>query len=67
MGSSKWNAEDRRLVSIIKETEEKLTQTRADRQQSPHLQAACDEWIERYEKQLLDLRAQLEQVKSLYA
>ena len=67
MNISKWNLEDRILVSTIRETEEKLAQARADRQQHPHLQAACDEWIERYEEQLRDLRALLEQVKSLYA
>lgn len=66
MNTSKWTAEDRRLISAIKDTEAKLAQTRADREQHPHLAAACDEWIAKYEGQLVEMRAQLEMVKGLY-
>jgi len=64
---NKWNAEDRRLVSSIKDVEAKLAEARVTREQRPHLAAACDEWIARYESQLAEMRAQLEQIKSLYA
>lgn len=66
MDTSKWNAEDRRLVTIINETEAKLAQTRADREKNPHLAAVCDKWIAKYESQLVEMRAQLEMAKSLY-
>lgn len=64
---SKWNAEDRRLVSTIAETEQKLAQVREDRDQDSHLTFAYNCWIQKYEEQLTTMRAQLEQVKSLYA
>lgn len=69
MDTSKWNPEDRRLVSVIKETEAKLARMRADREQIQNqgLQRICDEWITKYESQLVEMHAQLEMVKGLYA